>query len=134
MFETLKELEPEQQEEKPTNYTGLWIGLATLPVLMVFTYYGKDEMGMAAAVYLGMATLAVVLYWKLRRHAWFWATIVCVLALHVPLLLYLKFPGGLQRIELLPIGIADLLIDLGCIKIIEKLAGTKEETTEDEEA
>jgi len=29
MFETLKELEPEPQEEKPTNYAGLWILLAT---------------------------------------------------------------------------------------------------------
>jgi hypothetical protein len=34
---------------------------------------------------------------------------------------------------LLPIGIADFLISLGIIKMLEKLTGTKEETIEDQE-
>jgi hypothetical protein len=133
MFETLKDLEPEQQEEKPTNYTGLWIGLATLPVMIVFTHYGKDEMGMAAAVYLGMAILAAGIFWNRRRHVWFWVTLALVMALHVLLVIYVPFPGGLHRMELLPIGVADLLIDVGCIKIVEKLTGTNEKTNEDED-
>jgi hypothetical protein len=136
MFETLNELEPEResQDEKRANYLGIWIGLALLPVLVIFMRFGKEEMGMAAFTCLGGFIFAAGSRWDLRGQVSFWIARVFVLALQIPLILYMPFPTGLHRMGLLPIGIADFLISLGIIKMLEKLTGTKEETIEDQEA
>ena len=59
--------------------------------------------------------------WDLKNYAWFWITLVVMIALHVPLVLLIpwtsrSYPG----ITLLPIAAVDYVIVYGCIKLTEK--------------
>jgi hypothetical protein len=74
------------KEEGPTDWSGTIIGLMLLPVLFFFIYLGKAEMGFTLIIVLGAVIFAIKLQWKLRKHVWFWATIVLILVLHIPLL------------------------------------------------
>lgn len=73
------------KEKEPTDYTGLKIGAMLVPVFLLFIFLGNADMGLTVCIVLGMIMLAIKLRWNLRKHVWFWATIVFVLALHVPL-------------------------------------------------
>jgi hypothetical protein len=122
MFEQSEDSEGEEPEEqKPTNYTGVIIGVIALPVYFLFLHFGNPEMGLAAFVCFGAVLLAIGMCWDLRRRVWFWGVIVFVLALHVPLILMVKWPHmTISRISLLPIGLADLLITVGAVRFVEK--------------
>ncbi len=126
MFEQIEDTKEEQEEKKRTDYTGLKIVGLIAPVYLIFVYFHKPDMGLAVSIVLGMTILAVKIRWDLRRHAWFWVSILLVLALHLYLLMRLPQRivaalGTLHAIGLLPIGVADLLITLGVIWVGEKL-------------
>jgi hypothetical protein len=113
--------EEEPEEQKSTDYTGVIIGAIALPVYFLFRYFGNPDMGLSAFICVGMIMLAVRLRWALRKCFWFWATIVLVLLLHVPVVLMVPWPHmTVNRITLLPIGFAELLIVLGAIRFVEK--------------
>ena len=120
MYEQIEDPKEQPEEKKRTDYTGLKIVGLIAPVYLIFVYFDKPDMGLAVFIILGMTILAIKIRWDLRRHAWFWASIVLVLALHVYLLIHLPQRivaalGPLHAIGLLPIGVADLLITLGVI-------------------
>jgi hypothetical protein len=114
-----------QTQKKRTDYTGVIIAAILLPVFLVFYFLGMEEMGRSVFVVLGMTMLAIRVRWDLRKRIWFWAVIVVLLLLHVPLLLVFRWPRGfhgwLPAVGTLPIGLADLLIILGAVRLIEKL-------------
>ena len=129
MFELLEENEPEQQ--KPTNYTGVIIGAMMLPVLIFFIHIGNPDMGLKVSISMGMILLAIALRWDLRKRFWFCGVIVLVSALHVPVVLMVPWPHiKVSRISLLPIALADLLIILGAIALVERF--TKRAQSPDE--
>jgi hypothetical protein len=72
---------------------------------------------------VGISILGVV--WvspELRGQLWFWATIVVVAALHVPLIIEVPWRAGwLPAPVILAFCIADALIFLGIIRAIQKL-------------
>jgi hypothetical protein len=111
------------KEKAPTDYSGTIIGAMLLPVLFFFIYIGKPELGFTACIVLGMSTIAVKLRWKLRRHVWFWATIIFILALHIPLLFMVRWPqSNVPTIAYsLPLGITDFLLISGAIGLAQKL-------------
>jgi hypothetical protein len=106
-------------DEDNVDYTGLKILAGVVPVFLLFIYFGKAQMGFASAVVLGMMLLAIKLNWEMKEHVWFWATIIIILVLHVPLILVVRVPNtkfpilGLS----LPIGIADFLIISGALRL-----------------
>lgn len=119
------QVEIEQQpKKKPTDYTGVIIAAIVAPVYLIFYLLGEEETGRSAFIVLGMTMLAIRVRWDLRKRFWFWAVIVLVLALHVPLLFVFRWPQGyhgwLPAIAYLPIGIADVLIILGAVHLVEK--------------
>jgi hypothetical protein len=112
-------------QKKPTDYTGVIIGALLLPVYFAFdVFLGQEELGRSVFIVLGMVMLAIKVRWDLRKRVWFWAIIVFVLLLHVPLLFVFRWPQGfhgwLPAIGTLPIGLADLLIILGAVQFVEK--------------
>ena len=111
------------KKERPTDRSGTIIGVMLLPVFFVFVYLGKAEMGFNLVIVLGLSMIAVKLRWNLRKHAWFWATIVLILALHVPLLFIVRWPqSNVPTLAYsLPIGIADFLLIMGAISLAQKL-------------
>jgi hypothetical protein len=118
--------EPETEAEEPEEqgagkYIGHIIFLITLPVLLYFTHIGNTELGLKVGICLGMNIFAVVVRWDLRRHWWFWAVIVLVLALNVPLVLNIPWPERrVPPLALLPIGLADMLLAIGAVRFVEK--------------
>jgi hypothetical protein len=114
--------QPAIEEKEPTDYTGLKIGAFLAPVFFLFVYLGKAEMGFTVIIVLGMTMLAVKLRWKLRKYVWFWATIVLILALHVPLFFLVHWSDSkVPTIAYsMPIGIADFLLIMAAVGLAEK--------------
>jgi hypothetical protein len=80
-------------------------------------------MGLGVCIALGMSMLAIRLRWKLKSHIWFWAAIIFVLALQIPLFSIVRWPHGKGPTILytMPIGLGEFLIILGSIRLAEKL-------------
>jgi hypothetical protein len=109
-----------EEDQKPTDYTGVIILAILTPVYVFFAHIGKTGIGLSVSICLGMILLAIKIRWELRKRIWFWATIVLVLLLHVPMVLRVPWPHmTINRITLLPIGVADLLLTLGAIRFVE---------------
>jgi len=71
----------------------------------------------------------------LRKHTWFWAAIVLVLALHVPLLFIVRWPDSkVPTIAYsLPLGIVDFLLIMGAVGLAEKLFSKGSASNDEEE-
>ena len=96
--------------------------LLMMPLVHYRTPYPEEDVGRTASLVLGMALLAVALRWDLRKHVWFWATVIGLYALHLPLILKFRWPDRwISGVELMPYGLGDLLITLGCVWLVEKL-------------
>jgi len=110
------------KDKEPTDYTGLKIGAVLIPVFLLFAFLGKADMGLTVCIVSGMIILAIKLRWNLRKHVWFWATIIFILALHVPLFFIVRWPqGNVPTLAYtLPVGIADFVIILGAVGLAEK--------------
>lgn len=108
-----------EEIRKPTDYSGLIIGLVSIPVYFLVSHFGDANQGLNAFVCFAVALLVIRIYWNFRTKIWFWLVIVVLLFLHIPLILKLELSHqGISRITLLPIGVADLLIYVGVIKLI----------------
>ena len=111
------------KEKSSTDWSGTIIGVMLLPVFFVFVFLGKAELGFNVMLVLGLVMIAVRLRWKLRRYAWFWATIVFVLLLHIPFLFLVHWPQS--RVPTiaysLPLGIVDFLLISGAISLAQKV-------------
>ena len=106
-----------------TDYTGLKIGAILLPMLLLFIYLGKADMGLAVFIVLGASIVAIKIRWNLRKHIWFWAIIAIILALHVPLVFIVRWPQGSvpTLFYTLPFGLVDFLIISEGLRLAEKL-------------
>jgi hypothetical protein len=127
------ERDPREAKEL-TDYTGLKIGAILVPILLLFIYLGKADMGLAVFIVLGVIAVAIRIRWNLRRHVWFWAIIVVILALHIPLLLVVRWPQGNvpTLFYTLPFGLIDFLIISGILGLAEKLL-SKDSSSNDQE-
>ena len=107
---------------EPTDYTGPIIVAMLAPVFLLFVCLGNADMGLAVCIVLGMTIIAIRLRWKLRKHMWFWAIIIVILGLHIPLVSLVRWPQGNvpTLVYTMPIGIADFLIILGAVRLGEK--------------
>ncbi|MGP8270287.1 MAG: hypothetical protein ACLQLH_09485 [Terracidiphilus sp.] len=111
------------KEKDPVDYTGYKILAMLVPVFLLFVYMGKADMGLAVCLVLGVILVAIKFSWNLRKHVWYWAIIVFILALHVPLVLAVRLPKGSVPIIVyaMPLGIADYLIISGAVRLGEKI-------------
>ena len=111
------------KEKQPVDYTGLIFAVILAPVFFFFIYLGKPDIGLAVFIVLGMMMFAIKLHWDMRKQVWFWAIIVFILALHVPLFFVVRWPqGGAPTIfYTMPVGIADFLIIMGALNLGERL-------------
>ena len=112
-----------REETAFTQYTGLKIGAVLMPMLLLFIYFGKADMGLTLFIVLGVSIVAIKIRWNLRKHIWFWAIIAVILALHVPLFFMIRWPQGNvpTLFYTLPFGLVDFLIISGALGLAEKL-------------
>jgi hypothetical protein len=109
---------------RPTSFVVLF---CSLPVYFIFNAMGESAKGLAASIMTGMIITAVILSWDMRKHIWYWITLIVLILLHVPLIQYVpwsdrSYPGMM----LLPHGLLDLAVVYGCIKLVEMLMTRKD--------
>lgn len=112
-----------REEQAFTKYTGLKIGAILMPILLLFIYLGKDDMGLTLYIVSAVCIGAIKVRWNLRKHIWFWAIIAAIFALHVPLFFIIRWPNGKTPGLLygLPFALIDFLIISEALRIAEKL-------------
>jgi|ERR1700733_8523994 len=123
------------KEKEPVDYTGLKILGILAPVFFLITFLSNADVGLAACIVLGMVMLAIKIRWRLRKHLWFWAIIGFILALHVPLVLMVRWPQGNvpTLFYTMPLGIADFLIISGALGLAERFFLKGPSPTDEEE-
>jgi cell division protein FtsW (lipid II flippase) len=123
LMETDNEREEVRRKVSKRRRVLLRIMLVVIPIYLIFLYFHEEDTGRTASLVLAVAMVAVAVRWDLRKHLWFWATVVGVFALHLPLILEFRWPDRwISGVELAGIALPDLLIILGCIWLVEKLA------------
>jgi hypothetical protein len=112
-----------REEQAFSKYTGLKIGAILMPILLLFIYFGKADMGLTLFIVLGVIIVAIKIRWNLRKHIWFWAIIAAIFALHVPLFLIIRWPNGKTPGLLygLPFAVFDFLLISEGLRLAEKL-------------
>ena len=127
--------EREREAKGLTDYTGLKIGAILLPMLLLFAYFGKEDVGLAVVIVLGVMAVAIKIRWNLRKHIWFWAIIAVILAVHVPLVFMVRWPQGNAPtlFYTLPFGLVDFLIISGALRLAEKFFLKGSSPTDEEE-
>jgi hypothetical protein len=108
---------------EPVDYTGLKIGLMTVPIFIIVTFLSDADAGLAACIVLTAILFAIKIRWHLRKRIWFWVIIAVIFALHIPLLFLARWPyGSVPTIFYsMPIGILDFLIVSGALRLAENL-------------
>lgn len=112
-------------DEQKTWKNFLWVITAlvlTSPLFFVFDRLGKPGTGRAAWICAGMFLIAMKVRWELRSRLWFWVTIAVLLVLHLPLISLVPWTSRwIPAVGIVPIGVLDIAILLGCIALVEKL-------------
>jgi hypothetical protein len=110
-------------EKTPTDYTGLKIVAILAPVFFAFVFFDKPDMGLSVVIVLGMIVMAVRLHWDMRKHVWFWAVVVIVFLLHLPLFVILRWPqGNTPTITYaMPFGVVGFGIVFGALEVAERV-------------
>ena len=70
----------------------------------LFEHFGRLDIALPTLISIGTLGFAVAIKWKLKRRVWFWITIIIIVALHVPLILFVPWtikwvPAPLRRKE-----------------------------------
>jgi hypothetical protein len=113
---------------------GLIAAVIALPVYFVVNHYSGGGKARAAAVSTGLMILIVRAFWYLRQYVWYWFTIAVVMVIHFSLVIFVTWTNrDIPAPALAPIGIADLAVVYGCIKLVEKvMAGNNKESSGNE--
>jgi len=108
-------------DREQEQYLGLIFAACTVSVVLLFWAFGAVDIGVSAAVCICANIFAVRQCWDLRGQWWFWCLIVFMLALNVPLVVRFPWPHRwISRVELLPIGLADMLLTVGVVRFVQK--------------
>ena len=100
----------------------LCVILGALGVLIFFDHFGQLALARPTMISAAMVAIAIAMRWKLKRHAWFWITMIGFAALHVPLILFVPWTTRwVPALAIIPIGIADLFIMLWVLSVVGKL-------------
>lgn len=123
MFEQLgepKEQQPPDLWDRLTRKAALVVGLCSTPFYFAFAILGNPGRGRAAAMCAFVFFTTIWLRWDLRGKAWFWITLALLVAVHLPLLFLVRWSNtNYPGVTLLPIGLADLAIVYGPIRLLE---------------
>uniref|UniRef100_E6QP31 Transmembrane protein n=1 Tax=mine drainage metagenome TaxID=410659 RepID=E6QP31_9ZZZZ len=101
---------------------GLALGIIIAPVVILLSAHGRPDLDYPVIAASGAIAFAVRGRWELRGHWWFWVTVVAIVCLHVPLILFIPWKAGWIPA---PITMLACLVDLaalfGIFGLVEKL-------------
>lgn len=94
-----------------------------MPLPWLFEDFGRLNLMLPVWNAIAVFSFIFVLKWRLRQHAWFWITMGAIMALHIPLILFV--PWGTRWIPALAIAAidsVDFCLILWILSSVEKLA------------
>ena len=119
-----------ESPRKLTAKAAYLILLCSLPILIVFAILGKVWMGFGAWICSGLVMLVVRARWDLRKHIWFWVTIVSCELLQIPIILLIPWNNrSLTWFSFLPVAVLDYGMVYGCVRLVEKMLRKDKEAT-----
>ena len=108
------------EEKTPANFTGVISAAIMLPVALIVYHFWNAQMAVSTFLFEGVIVFAAVIRWNLRKYVWYWALLLILSALHLPLISGIRWPlHWVHGVVLLPIFIVDLLAVLGVIRFAE---------------
>jgi hypothetical protein len=99
-----------------------------MPLPWLFDHFGRLNLMLPIWNSVAVLGLMFVLKWRLRRRAWFWITMTVIVALHVPLILFV--PWGTKWVPALAIAAIDSLdfcLILWILSFVGNLTGGSED-------
>jgi hypothetical protein len=107
----------------------LCVVVGALAVLILFDHFGQLALARPTMISAAMVVIAIAMRWQLKRHVWFWITIIVFAALHVPLILFIPWTTRwVPALAIIPIGIADLCTMLRVLSVVGKLMEGKRQS------
>jgi len=95
--------------------------IGSVLIAWLFDHFGRFDLARPALYSMVILGIAIAVKWKLRRHLWFWGTIIVMAALHVLLILFVPWTTKwVAAIVIIPIGIADLYAILAILSVVGK--------------
>ncbi len=87
----------------------------------LFDQFGKLAIARPTFYSVAIIIVTVAMRWKLKGHVWFWVTMAFLVALHVPLILFIPWTTKwIPALVLIPIGIADSYMMLWILSVVGK--------------
>ncbi len=100
----------------------------TSPLFFFFDQQGRPGTGRAAWVCALVFVTVMKVRWELKSRPWFWITIAVLLVLHVPLIVLVPWTSRwIPAVGIVPLGVLDIAIILGCIALVERLMKRSDE-------
>jgi hypothetical protein len=105
----------------------LCVIFGALALLILFDHFGKLTLARPTMTSAAVVIIAIAMRWKLKRHVWFWITMIVFVALHVPLVLLVPWTTRwVPAFVIIPIGMADLYLMLWVLSLVGKFMGGPE--------
>jgi hypothetical protein len=99
----------------------LCVILGALAVLIFFDHFGRLALARPTMISAAMVVIAIAMRWRLKRHVWFWITMIVFADLHVLLILFVPWTTKwVPALAIIPIGIADLYLMLWVLSVVGK--------------
>jgi threonine/homoserine efflux transporter RhtA len=90
----------------------------------LFDHFGKAAIARPTLYSVAIIIITIAMRWKLRGHAWFWATMAVFGALHALLILLVPWADKwIPALVVIPVGIADSYAMLWIISLVAKSKG-----------
>ena len=115
------------EENRPKRSFGSisrkWALVAGIFAGSLIFLFADEARGAAAAYSALMIAVAVRYFWDLRNRIWFWLTILFIALLHVPVILFVRWPFNQHYtyVQMLPIAFLDFALMYGVIRLAERM-------------
>jgi len=102
----------------------LCVIFGAIPLFLLFAHVSRLALARPTLDSVAMVIIAIAMRWYLRRHVWFWITMIIIAALHVPLILFVPWTTRwVPAIVIIPIGLVDLWVMLTVLSVVGKFMG-----------
>jgi len=99
----------------------LCLGIGSFLAAWLFDHLGKFNLALPTLNCIFVLGFTVAVKRKLKRHAWFWGTMAILVALHVPLVLFVPWTTKwIPALLIAAIDSADLIVMLAILAVVER--------------
>jgi len=99
----------------------LCLGIGSFLAAWLFDHLGKFNLVLPTLNCIFVLGFTVAVKRKLKRHAWFWGTMAILVALHVPLVLFVPWTTKwVPALLIAAIDSADLIVMLAILAVVER--------------